>query len=95
MERYRDLGGYSGVVAFEISLSTITVQFVSGIHYLYTVQSTGVVCLDKMQRLARAGNGLHTYIMRNAPKSYVRKWRIRKSQELPVLSGPNLTASFR
>lgn len=42
MERYKDLDGDSGVVAFEIGEGSITVQFSTGMKYLYTVKSAGL-----------------------------------------------------
>lgn len=75
MERYKDLDGDSGVVAFEIGEGSITVQFSTGMKYLYTVRSAGAVHIANMQRLARAGDGLNSYIKRLANKAYEAKWR--------------------
>ena len=41
MESYENLGGNSGVIAFEIKPGSITVQFKDGAKYLYTDQSAG------------------------------------------------------
>lgn len=75
MERYKDLDGDSGVVAFEIGEGSITVQFNSGMKYLYTVQSAGAAAIADMQRLARIGDGLNSYIKLIADKAYESKWR--------------------
>lgn len=76
MERYKNLGGDSGVVAFEIGDGSITVQFRSGQYrnYLYNVASTGVQGIAEMQKLARAGRGLNSYITRVVGKRFARKW---------------------
>ena len=52
MERYKNLGGNSGVAAYEIGQGSITVQFKDGSAYLYTSQSAGMANLAEMQRLA-------------------------------------------
>lgn len=75
MERYRNLSGNSNVVAFEIGAGSITVQFGDGMNYLYTVRSTGAAQVAEMQRLARAGQGLNSYIGRVVKKAFERKWR--------------------
>jgi hypothetical protein len=72
MERYKNLNGDSGVVGYEISQDTITVQFSDGSMYLYTAQSAGSGNLAEMQRLAKAGQGLNSFISRIVPKGYAR-----------------------
>lgn len=75
MERYRNLGGDSNVAAFEIGNGSITVEFNDGAQYLYTNESAGPGSIAEMHRLARAGQGLHSYIGRVVKKGYVRKIR--------------------
>ena len=79
MERYRNLGGNSGVVAFEIGEHLIVIEFAprSGSRerfYRYTTRSAGAEHLREMQRLARAGQGLATYISQSNP-DYESRWR--------------------
>jgi hypothetical protein len=74
MERYKNLGGNSNVVAYEIGEGEITVQFGDGSVYLYTNQS-GAASINEMYRLARAGQGLNSYIGRVVKKGYARKIR--------------------
>jgi hypothetical protein len=62
MQPYRNLAGNSGVEAFEILRDGILVRFVSGGTYLYDYRVTGRQHVGEMQRLARAGRGLSTYI---------------------------------
>lgn len=64
MERYKSLGGNSGVSAYEIGTESITVQFGSGAVYLYTYQSAGSSNIEKMKSLAVAGEGLNSFINR-------------------------------
>ena len=75
MEHYKNLGGDSGVVAYEIGLGSIMVQFKDGSVYLYTNQSAGAASIAEMQRLAKAGQGLNSFISRVVKKGYVRKLR--------------------
>jgi hypothetical protein len=73
MERYRNLGGGSGVVAFEIAPRAITVQFADGGKYVYDHASPGKGHVAEMKRLAKAGRGLATYINRHVRENYARK----------------------
>lgn len=75
MERYKNLGGSSNVVAYEIGEGAITVQFGDGSVYFYTNQSAGAVNIKEMQQLAIAGQGLNSFISRVVKKGYVRKIR--------------------
>jgi hypothetical protein len=73
MERYRNLGGASNVVAFEIGQGSITVQFMDDSVYLYTSQSAGATNIAEMHRLARAGRGLNRFISHFVKKGYAKK----------------------
>ncbi|MGE6331050.1 hypothetical protein ACQKCW_10720 [Psychrobacter pacificensis] len=73
MERYKNLGGDSNVVAFKIEDGKITVEFGDGSVYEYTNQSAGSASISEMHRLARAGQGLNSYIGRVVKKGYSRK----------------------
>ena len=75
MERYENVSGQSGVVAYEIGPGHIAVEFVDGWVYLYTARSTGAADVAEMQRLARSGSGLSTYISRFVKERYARKYR--------------------
>ncbi len=76
MERYLNPGGDSAVVAYEIAAGSITVQFASGKHqfYLYTTASAGAAQIQEMQRLAKAGRGLNSYIGRVVKTDYEQRW---------------------
>jgi hypothetical protein len=73
MERYKNLGGNSGVAAYEIGEGSILVQFRDGSVYEYTDQSAGSSAIATMQRLAIEGQGLNCYISTTVRKSYFRK----------------------
>lgn len=75
MERYKNLGGDSNVVSYEIADGEITVQFGDGAIYLYTDQSAGAASINEMHRLARIGQGLNSYIGRVVKKGYANKLR--------------------
>jgi hypothetical protein len=73
MQRYRNLSGESGVVAYEIGENSITIAFQQGERYLYTERSTGAENIAKMQELARAGRGLATFVSQHVKTGYARK----------------------
>jgi hypothetical protein len=75
MEVYKNRGGDSGVVGYEISPGAITVQFADGAAYLYTTQSAGATNPAQMQRLANAGSGLNSFIKRVVKKGYAKRLR--------------------
>lgn len=75
MEAYGNLGGDSGINAFEIGNSSILVEFKDGALYEYTTHSAGQQNIDQMARLARCGEGLNSYINSVVKKRYSRKIR--------------------
>ncbi|WP_199099892.1 hypothetical protein [Dyella sp. ASV21] len=75
MERYLNLGRDSNVMAYELGVGSITVQFNDGSVYLYTNQSAGQDNLAELQRLAKIGQGLNSYINRYVRKRYAKKIR--------------------
>ena len=75
MEHYNNFGGDSGIVAYEIGVDSIMVQFSDGSIYLYNYQSTGSESIDHMKKLAIAGEGFHSYIGRVVKKRYASKIR--------------------
>lgn len=64
MERYGNLSGNSGVVAYEIGDEHIEVRFHDEVVYTYTYQSAGRGNVEQMKRLAKAGRGLSSFISR-------------------------------
>jgi hypothetical protein len=75
VQRYKNLGGHSNVIAYEIEQKSIAVEFGDGSVYLYTIQSTGIANIAEMQRLANVGRGLNSFIGRVVKKGYARKIR--------------------
>lgn len=73
MQRYNNLSGQSGVVAYEIGTDSITIEFVGGERYLYTGRSAGAENIAKMQELALAGRGLSTFVSQHIRTRYARK----------------------
>jgi hypothetical protein len=73
MHRYKNLGGNSGVVAYDIDAGQIIVQFRNGERYLYTEDSAGAANVARMQELAKAGRGLASFISRHVYELYERK----------------------
>lgn len=68
MEIYRDADGDSGVKEYQIGDDQILVRFRNGVIYTYTYASAGSGPIETMKVLARAGNGLNAYIVKNRVK---------------------------
>ena len=73
MERYRNLSTDSGVRGYEIRSGAIVVEFVNGSTYLYTDASAGKSAIASMQRLAKSGRGLSTYISQVVREGYAKR----------------------
>jgi hypothetical protein len=73
MQRYKNLGGGSGVVAYDIDAGQIDVQFKDGKRYRYTEASAGAANIARMHELAKAGRGLNSFISRYVYDRYERK----------------------
>jgi len=75
MTHYRNIGGNSGVLAFESTADSITVQFNNGSAYIYTYAIPGKSDVDRMKLLAENGSGLNSYISSVIKKRYQTKLR--------------------
>ncbi len=73
MPRYANLGGDSGVRWYEIGQGSIEVAFRDGGVYVYTNASAGSYSIERMQLLARAGQGLNAFINTDVKKGYASK----------------------
>jgi hypothetical protein len=73
MEPYKNQNGNSGVVAYEIGADSIKVQFSDGSTYLYTYKKSGKRNVEKMKKLALAGEGLSSFISSVVHKRYATK----------------------
>jgi hypothetical protein len=73
MTRYKNFSGNSGVLSYQLAVDSITIKFADGKNYLYSFEIAGRGCVEEMKRLARAGQGLATFINKNHPP-YTRTW---------------------
>jgi hypothetical protein len=73
MERYLNLSGKSGVAFFELVPDFVRVFCKDGGRYLYNHATTGRSNIDTMKTLAKAGQGLNTFINANVRKMYAKK----------------------
>ena len=67
---YDNYGGNSGVVAFQINTSSISVRFNSGRVYRYSYSKAGRRNIENMKSLAISGQGLNSYINTNVKYLY-------------------------
>lgn len=74
MERYANLSGNSGVIAYEAGVDSITVKFSNGQFYLYTNESAGADNIEHMKRLAALGRGLSGFISSSVRDGYAERW---------------------
>lgn len=72
MDHYKNLSGKSGISSYELRVDSILVQFSSGKSYVYSYSSAGAANVEQLKRLAVAGSGLNSFIMKNVSKLYVR-----------------------
>lgn len=70
MERYRNLGGDSGVVEYEIGTDFIKVRFKGSKVYVYDYSSAGRENIKLMKSLAINGTGLNAFIDKSVKKLY-------------------------
>lgn len=73
VQRYRNTGGDSGVVAYESGPDFIRVRFRGGRTYRYSHKSAGALHVQRMQELAAIGHWLSTYISQNVHDCYETK----------------------
>lgn len=73
MQRYKNLSGDSGVIAYEIGDDFIKVEFADGNSYLYTDASAGADNVETMKKLACEGKGLSAFISRQVRHRYAAK----------------------
>jgi hypothetical protein len=75
VEKYKNLSGNSGILAFELSPDSITIQFEDGKTYLYNNDHPGADAVKKMKLLAQKGKGLATFINQEVKGNFARKLR--------------------
>jgi hypothetical protein len=81
--RYQNRSGNSGVVAYEIVEDGIRVRFVDGATYTYTFESAGRAHVERMRKLAQAGEGLSGYIATHVRHRYASKSDGGRCREKP------------
>lgn len=72
-ERYRNLGGESGITSYAIGLDFIAVQWKPPAVYIYDHVRPGRAHVEHMKALAEGGRGLGTYISQHVGKAYSRR----------------------
>ncbi|MBL0911691.1 MAG: hypothetical protein IBJ09_04905 [Bacteroidia bacterium] len=72
MERYRN-SDYSGVRRYEIGDAYIKIWFHDAGPYVYSYRKPGRLHVEKMKKLAQAGQGLATYINKYVRGNYEAK----------------------
>ena len=70
MKIYKNLSNDSSVRAFTIGTDYIDVKFKTGPIYRYSYRSAGRENVERMKLLARAGDGLGSFIQRNVKYNY-------------------------
>ncbi|EOG2475761.1 MULTISPECIES: hypothetical protein [Serratia] len=75
MPVYENKGGDSGVVFYETTEKSITVEFKDGWKYVYDDFKPGAATVAAMKELARDGHGLNSYISRVVRANFSRKYR--------------------
>ena len=75
MNSYRNIGGDSGVAAYELGSEHIDIRFSDGSMYRYTNASAGASNIVTMKQLAASGDGLNSFINRRVRKSYAARLR--------------------
>jgi hypothetical protein len=74
-QRYKNVGGKSTVVRFELEKDAVNLRFTNASAYRYTNQSAGPENISKMKTLALAGKGLGTFVEANLKDRFERKIR--------------------
>ena len=73
MQKYKDLGGDSGVEGYEIGTDYIVVKFKTTVRtYTYSYESAGEEAVEIMKEKARNGEGLNEFINKYTKFKYVR-----------------------
>ena len=73
MIEYKNINHDSNVEAYSIGLDYIDVKFFGTAKvYRYSYRSAGREHVEKMKTLAKQGDGLNSYIMRNVKFNYER-----------------------
>lgn len=72
---YKNLGGKSTVLRYELAKDGITITFNDNSAYRWTNQSASPETIAKMKTLAQAGKGLDTFVKAEVKDRYCKKLR--------------------
>lgn len=75
MISYKNLGGNSNILGYEIGLTYIDVKFGNGLIYRFSNRSAGINNVNQMKILAEKGFGLNGFIKKNCNTKYEFKTR--------------------
>jgi len=71
MVRYKNLGGDSGVIGYELGTDFIIVVFKGGKRpYRWSYKKAGQQHVENLKQLAESGHGLNNYIMTQVKNLY-------------------------
>ncbi len=73
MKPYKNLGGNSGIKAYEMLPDAIKIEFSDGNVYLYNHTHTGLREIKIMKALAKKGIGLTTFINQQVRGNFAEK----------------------
>ncbi len=73
MQQYKNIGGDSHVLAYEIGDDFVRVKFLDEAIYLYTDGSADSSNIEEMKKLAQNGEGLNDFINSAVRKKYAQK----------------------
>ena len=93
--RYRDVSGHSGVVAYALSPDAIAVEFAHGGVYVYSHDCPGRLHVSRMKALAAAGRGLGSYINRHIRNRFAAHFDSPQAVELQGHSRTRQNAALR
>jgi hypothetical protein len=70
LERYKNISGNSGILAYETRTDFIKIKFSDGGTYRYDYSRPGKIHVEQMKRLAPKGKGLATYVNKFVRDNY-------------------------
>lgn len=95
MYTYKDVGGNSGITAYDSGVDWFMIRFKDGSLYLYTKQSTTPERIEYMRELALQGKGLNSYVTRIVGKNYAGRNYKGAVTMLPGMESLNNSKTYR
>ena len=93
--RYRDVSGHSGVVAYALLPDAIAVEFAHGGVYVYSHDCPGPRHVSRMKVLAGEGHGLGSYISRHIRNRFAAHFDSQQGFQYPAQSSTRQNAALR